>query len=141
MARTIFSQTLPSLEKRKRNLLHSSGFGLKVNKNGIIFHKNVIYKNVCFHSNLLRTVTVNKDIMIVQINCFVQLFLLPLGLTLRFFSLENAVIALKIPYSVNQTHSSAGACRMSIIITYLLSWWVYLALALLSEAGGLHVSH
>lgn len=65
----------------------------------------------------------------------VQLFFLPLGLTLfEIFHLKNAIIALKISYSVNQMHNSAAACRRSII-TSLLSWWIQLALALHQRLG------
>ena len=35
------------LENRKRNI-HSSTFGLKINKNGVLFHKKVNYKKYAF---------------------------------------------------------------------------------------------
>ena len=48
---------------------------------GFFFIKKVNHKKKCFYSNLLRTIRVNRDVMIVQINCFIQLLFLPLGLT------------------------------------------------------------
>lgn len=81
ISRTILSQTTVLREQKRKPswFLH---FCIKNKlKRDPCFIKSKLYKSM-FYSNLFRAIAVNKEITIVQINCFVQLFFFPLGITL-----------------------------------------------------------